>query len=70
MLKPGKSLGVYTLTALENMVENWRMLENHFVHARIVNRRKILKKCGTCQNKHIGTKNLHETFGLKSRNIC
>ena len=52
------------------MVENWRMLENHFVHARIVNRRKFLRKCGTCQNTYIGTnylnkhfRLLHETFG-------
>ena len=53
------------------------MLENHYVHARIVNRRKFLRKCGTCLNIYMGTnylnkhfQQLYETFGLKSRNIC
>ena len=35
------------------MAENWGMLENHFVHARIVNWRKIFRKCGTIRMREL-----------------
>ena len=35
------------------MAENWGMLENHFVQARIVNRRKIFRKCGTIRMREL-----------------